>query len=188
MSLRAALRRRRCQSELSSVQFKASVLGGILSAAHGITGEHGRGPTPSAGGLQSLELYVVSWGDGWLAPGSYHYDRSGHHLSQIASGASRAAVERDWLPSLLTVSGGSLLWIVVGDGHRARAKYGERAVNFLSLEAGHLMQSLCLLSTTVGAVTVPLGGFYETLLAEELQLPVDDIPLYVGVAGLVASN
>ncbi|MCP4443793.1 MAG: SagB/ThcOx family dehydrogenase [Myxococcales bacterium] len=183
MSLSSALRRRRCETELGCQQLKASLLSEMLSAAHGHTGEHGRGPTPSAGGLQSIELYLASLSDGWLAPGYYHYDRPGHCLSQISSGADRIAIEQDWLPSLLTVSGGSLLWIIVGDADRARKKYGDRAVNFLGLEAGHLMQRLCLLSTSVGAVTVPLGGFYEEQLAEELQLPRGDIPLYVGIAG-----
>jgi nitroreductase len=64
-----------------------------------------------------------------------------------------------------------------------RAKYGARGLRFLLLEAGHLMQNLCLLSRSLGLVTVPLGGFFEAPLARLLVLPETDEVLYVGVVG-----
>ena len=158
--LERALAARRCLAVLDTATLDRRILSRLLQSAHGINGERDRGPTPSAGGLQALELYVVHWGESWLPPGVYHYDRRGHHLAQIVDGADRADWE-DIVPSLRAVDGGALLWVLVGDVTRVAAKYGDRAGRFLLLEAGHLMQSLCLLSAGLGLCTVPLGGAFE---------------------------
>jgi nitroreductase len=70
-----------------------------------------------------------------------------------------------------------------GEGERVERKYGERGYRFLLLEAGHLMQNLCLLSASLGLMTVPLGGFFEREVAAELLLPSSDLVLYLGVCG-----
>jgi SagB-type dehydrogenase family enzyme len=104
-------------------------------------------------------------------------------LSLVAPGSGRA----DWqaeAPSLDRLEGGALLWVLVGDGARVRAKYGERGLRFLLLEAGHLMQNLCLVSASLGLATVPLGGFFERAVARRLGLPPDDEVLYLGACGL----
>jgi nitroreductase len=58
-----------------------------------------------------------------------------------------------------------------------------RAERFLLLEAGHLMQNLCLVSTSLGLVTIPLGGFLEDEIAMELCLLAGDRVLSCGVCG-----
>jgi SagB-type dehydrogenase family enzyme len=72
---------------------------------------------------------------------------------------------------------------VVGDSVRVTEKYGPRGLRFLLLEAGHLLQNLCLMSTSLGLATVPLGGFFEREIARALLLPATDRVLYVGVCG-----
>jgi SagB-type dehydrogenase family enzyme len=178
-----ALARRRCVNRLTEVLPSRRALSRLLCAAHGITGPDGRGPAPSAGGLQALELYLAVLGAGWLPPGLYHYDRAGHHLSQLAAPTSRAEL-LPLVPSLELVEGGAMLWLLVGEGARVRAKYGARGLRFLLLEAGHLMQNLCLLSASLSLATVPLGGFYEADLARLLALPTTDEVLYGGVVGV----
>jgi SagB-type dehydrogenase family enzyme len=153
-----------------------------LQFSHGVSASVGRGPTPSAGSLQAIELYCVNFIEGWLPAGLYHYDRATHALAQLTAGAERNA----WIkivPSLQTVAGGSFLWIIVGDGARVSAKYGSRGLRFLLLEAGHLMQNLCLMSQRLGWSTLPLGGFFERDIARALTLPPDDGVLYAGVCG-----
>jgi hypothetical protein len=91
-----------------------------------------------------------------------------------------------WLervPSLRPIEGGAFLWIVAGEAQRVTAKYGERGYRFLLLEAGHLMQNLCLLSVSLGLATVPLGGGLERVIAAEFQLPPSDFVLYTAVCG-----
>ena len=45
------------------------------------------------------------------------------------------------------------------------------------------MQNLCLVSTSLGLCTVPLGGFFERDIARQLLLLRTDLVLYVGVCG-----
>jgi SagB-type dehydrogenase family enzyme len=183
--LDAALAARRSVRVLGGDLPSRRALGHLLHFAHGVHAPPARGPTPSAGDLQALELYAAVWSEGWLPRGVYHYDRAAHRLAQLHAGAARA----EWsalAPSMEHVEGGALLWIIAGDAGRAMAKYGERGERFLLLEAGHLMQSLCLLSTSLGLAAVPLGGVFEAAIAARLRLLDDDIVLYAAAAGVRA--
>ena len=175
------LRRRSARALSATLPSRASVAR-VLQFSHGVAAEPGRGPVPSAGGLQALELFLIPLSEGWLAPGAWHYDRAGHHLSRMAEGGDRSAWENR-VPSMATVRGGALLWIIAADGARAEFKYAERACRFLVLEAGHLMQNLCLLSQSVGLCTVPLGAFFEGEVARALTLPATDAVIYAGLCG-----
>jgi SagB-type dehydrogenase family enzyme len=81
------------------------------------------------------------------------------------------------------IDGGACLWVLVGDGPRVTAKYGDRGYRFLLLEAGHLMQNLCLVSASLGLATVPLGGYLEREIARAFSLPATDLVLYLAVCG-----
>ncbi len=184
-SLDRVLARRRSRRALDLRLPDAGTLGRVLASSHGLTGEGGRGPVPSAGDLQALELYVVSLDQdpsAWLPAGGYHYDRAGHHLGQLVAGDDRA-LWRDFSPSLDQFEGGALLWVIAGDVDRVQVKYGDRAGRLLLLEAGHLMQALCLASEGVGLVTLPLGGVFEARAARRLKLPRSDAVLYCGALG-----
>jgi len=176
------LHTRRCRRNIKADFPSARTLARLLQTSHGIIDEWFRGPTPSAGGLQALELYLVHWRETWLPKGVYHYDRRGHQLAQISPTAD-LEFWRERVPSLGQVTDGAILWLIVGDGRRVAAKYGERGERFLLLEAGHLMQNLCLVSTSLGLTTVPLGGCLEREVSRELKLPADDRVLYTGMCG-----
>ena len=79
-----------------------------------------------------------------------------------------------------------MIWVLVGDGERVQAKYGERSDRFLLLEAGHLMQNLCLVSASLGLATVPLGGYFEQEIARAFALPAGDRVLYLGLCGIAS--
>jgi len=208
-SLDRVLQTRRWRPDLAERPLRMGELGRLLQLAHGVCTTGGRGPTPSAGGLNALELYLVHWGEpvaratarrssadpgqpgasprplgqGDPVPtGVFHYDRANHSLAELARDAGRARWQ-DLIPSWGLLTGGRVLWIVVGDVARVQAKYGVRAERFLLLEAGHLMQNLCLVSTSLGLVTIPLGGFLEGEIAEELRLLRGDRVLSCGVCG-----
>ena len=156
----------------------------ILRMAHGICADRARGPVPSAGGMQSLELYLVTFEQSWLPSGAYHFDRAGICLCQIVSSASR----QEWMtrvPSLVPVEGGAILFILVNDYGRVEAKYGARGLRFLLIEAGHLAQNICLLASSLGLCALPLGGFFEREIARQLVLPASDEVLYLLVCGKV---
>jgi SagB-type dehydrogenase family enzyme len=181
-SLDKTLAARRASGALADELPDVRDLGRVLELAHGVTGDAARGPVPSAGGLQALEIYLAAWATGWLPGGWYHFDRSAHALAQVTAGATRATVAAI-VPSLELVHGGALCWILVGDHARVAARYGRRALRFLTLEAGHLMQNLCLVSHAAKLCTIPLGGFFERPISRALQLPRTDRILYAGVLG-----
>lgn len=173
---------RRCSSELGTQLPNRDQLSRLLQFSHGVSGDDFRGPTPSAGGLQAVELYLVNWHPGWLPAGIYHYGRRDHVLSQLCSNAQED-VWRDCVPSLRGIKGGAVLWLIVGDARRVFAKYGDRTDRFLLLEAGHLMQNLCLVSTSLNLTTVPLGGVLENEVGSRLDLLPTDHVLYAGICG-----
>jgi SagB-type dehydrogenase family enzyme len=182
VALDRVLVERRTVRRLTTEMPGPRALGRLLQFAHGVWETNGRGPTPSAGGLQALELYAVAFAASWLDAGVYHYDRAGHHLSRVVAGADRARWD-GLVPSSQQFEGGALLWLVVGDGERVERKYGARGFRFLLLEAGHLMQNLCLVSESLGLSTLPLGGCFEREIARELALPAGDVVLYAGACG-----
>jgi len=181
MALDRALQTRRSAAELDAALPDADTLGHMLAQAHGITGEDARGPVPSSGGLQALDLYVVAWGAGWLPPGWYHYDRREHALAQLQAGATHERATA-CVPSLAPFRG-ALLFVIAADHARLAARYTRRASRFAALEAGHLMQNLCLLATAAGLSVVPLGGSFEPAIARELRLPATDRVIATGVLG-----
>ena len=116
-SLDRVLHMRRSQRTLSTELPSAKILSRMLNLAHGISGDSYSGPTPSAGGLQALELYLVHWRPGWLPVGVYHYDRCGHALVRLRD-TSDAVAWGQRIPSLAQVEGGSLVFVLVGDAAR----------------------------------------------------------------------
>ena len=184
VALDAALSGRRSTRELGETQPCAKTLGTLLGLSFGVNASIGRGPTPSAGGLQSLCLYPVVLGEGWLARGAWHYEREPHALAQLDA-PTQPQAWRELLVSSNQFEGGALLWVIAGDGRAISRKYGARAARFLLLEAGHLMQNLCLVSASLGLCTLPLGGVRDDEVARALGLLPTDRVLYVGVCGPV---
>jgi SagB-type dehydrogenase family enzyme len=182
VNLEKTLLERRSKRNIDRKPLSKQELSRLLQFAHGITGEQNRGPVPSSGELQALELYLVNFTSSWLDQGIYHYDRVGHHLSQISPKANYEQW-KTFIPSTAQFEGGSLFFVIVGDGARVLRKYGKRGARFLFLEAGHLMQNLCLVSTSLNLCTLPLGGFFEKAIARELSLPSTDFVLYLGACG-----
>src|SRR5258707_4878874 len=92
------------------------------------------------------------------------------------------------VPSLTPIKGGAILFVLVGDYGRVAAKYGERGLRFLLIEAGHLAQNLCLVAGSLGLCVLPLGSFFEREVARHLVLPGSDEVLYVLACGQVANT
>jgi SagB-type dehydrogenase family enzyme len=182
-----SLVRRRSASAFSAAMPSKRALSRLLRLAHGIDADRARGPVPSAGGLQALELYLVNLEHSWLPSGAYHFDRAGNHLSQIVSVANR----QEWVarvPSLGLINSGAILFVLVGDYARVETKYGARGLRFLLIEAGHLAQNLCLLAASLDLCALPLGGFFEREIARHLILPASDEVLYLLLCGRPRKN
>ena len=179
--LDSVLKERTSERSLTAEPVARAALGRLLYYSHGVVRDGGHGPAPSAGKLFSVELYLCPFADwGWLEHACWHYDRAGNHLSRLGDGFERATIE-EMVPSFVQFEGGAALVVLAGNLERLGAKYGERAGRFALLEAGHIMQNLCLVGWSTSRPVLPLGGFFERELHKALGLPPGDSVLYVAV-------
>lgn len=146
-------------------------------------------PVPSAGALYPLDLYLVSRRvDGLTKGGLYHFDpfRSGlanlqeaedHHLENAFSDNP---LSRD----------ATFVVIISASFWRSRFKYGQRALRFVLMEAGHVAQNLTLTAAALGLASRCFGGFLDEHLTAVLtdHNGVDDAAVYAIVFGRAVSD
>src|SRR6185436_13826251 len=92
-------------------------------------------PSPSAGGLYPLELYVAAQSVEGLADGIHHYDPRAHDLALIREGAAQEALVGLTLGQDM-VRAANLVFIITAVRARTMFKYGQRGYRFLFLDAG----------------------------------------------------
>jgi SagB-type dehydrogenase family enzyme len=140
--------------------------------------------TASAGGLYPLEVFLIS-GQGTvknLPAGVYRYSPAGNSLRSIVSGDKRqllahSALSQMWLaraPALVVIGG------IFG---KTTPRYGKRGINYVFMEAGIAMQSLCLQAVAIGLRSGTVGAFNDAQLAAALNLPSSVAPLLIVAVG-----
>lgn len=114
---------------------------------------------PSGGARYPLETYVIIL-NSEINKGLYHYNVKDDCLESI--------VEQDLSHWLMDATGNeewiktaAAIIIITGVLDRSRAKYGDRGYRYALIEAGHLGQNLCLLSSEMNLGTCVLGGFID---------------------------
>lgn len=142
---------------------------------------HGR-TYPSGGAMFPCDLFV-SLGEGEHGdPGTYYYEPAGHrllHLNDLAPAAYGATT-----PQPESFEGCSAVWIITAALWRSRFKYGQRALRFSLIEAGHIAQNLLLAVEADGHAGRPVGGFFDDELADALCMDgLHDVPLYLIITG-----
>jgi SagB-type dehydrogenase family enzyme len=53
---------------------------------------------------------------------------------------------------------------------RLMHKYGDRGYRYILLEAGHAAQNMCLAAASLDLGALPVGGFFDSYVAELLEL------------------
>jgi len=133
---------------------------------------------PSAGALYPLEVFLVTGPDtvGGIPAGTYQYDAANHSLRLLASGDNRsaltqAAFSQTWLARAPAV-------LVVGAVFaRTTAKYGNRGIQYVFMEAGNSNQNIYLQGEALGLKVATVGAFHEAQVSSLLKLPPDVTPL-----------
>ena len=151
-----------------------------------VHGSQPRRPSPSAGALQPLDLWIVVRDVPGLKPGLHHVQMN--HTGQ-ARVVHLGAVDLDAFADASLqpeMTGAAALSIVVSAmPWRSRFKYGHRAVRFALIEAGHVVQNLQLVATGQGLASRPLGGFVDDEVNGLLGFDgVNEIGLYVVPVGV----
>lgn len=189
----ALLARRRTIRAFSRRKVSFAQLSALLRGTFGQTGWIDGGllgkliskTSPSAGGRHPIECYLVAWNVAGLPRGIYHYSVRHDALERLWSGDARGqavafASGQRW------IAGASFICVLTAVPARTFWKYPLSAgYRFLSLDAGHLVQTFLLLATEQG-----LGGFMTAALQEddiERRLGLDGVsefPLYICGAGV----
>lgn len=177
--LEEAILHRRSTRSYTADSLSLQEIGQLLWAAQGITDAHrGLRAAPSAGALYPLEVYVVSTKVNELPVGLYHYNPKDHALGIISRENLNPALAKSAL-SQPTILQAPVVFIITGVYDRTTAKYGERGIRYVHLEAGHAAENICLEATGLKLGIVTAGAFRDNEVSETLNLPKDETPLYL---------
>lgn len=168
--------RESCRS-FSLRHLPAQSLSQILASAYGLTRtQHLDGAgniylrtAPSAGGLFPLEIYTLAREVEGVADGLYHYNVRRHALELLKAGGWFAELDGALLMAPL-VRGANLLLFLSAVFARTQKKYGPRGYRYITLEAGHVAQNVCLSAIEQGLDTLCMGGYRDARLNHFLGL------------------
>ncbi|MFO8014043.1 MAG: SagB/ThcOx family dehydrogenase [Phycisphaerae bacterium] len=157
------LRSRRSRRRFTEDPLTQEALMLLLWAAQGIT-QPGHRPlrtAPSAGALYPLETYVAAARVDGLAPGVYHWELPEERIAlveprgDVAAAAAAACLGQEMVARAAVTFIWSALW------GRSAQKYGDRALRYAYLDAGHAAENLHLAVEALGLGTCMIGAFLD---------------------------
>jgi len=183
-SVERALSTRRTQRQFQTKALTREQLSQLLWSAYGITAPPRFRTAPSAGGTYPLEIYVAVGTVKGIEPGLYKYSPREHKITRtintdIRTDLTQAALDQ----KMINAAPVTLIFTAVFD--RTTARYGERGVRYVWMEAGHSAQNVYLQATALHLGTCAIGAFEDKKLAALLQLPPKEAPLYLMPVGFV---
>jgi len=176
VSVEEALRDRRSEREYSDDSLSLEDVSQLLWAAQGVTADWGGRTAPSAGALYPLELYLAAVRIEGLAAGVYKYVPNGHELVVVRQGD----VARELADAALgqgSVGDAAAVLAFTAVHERTTAKYSERGMRYVHMEAGHAAQNALLQATALGLGCVVVGAFDDDALRGVLNAPLEETPL-----------
>ena len=117
-------------------------------------------------------------------------DRSEHWatMTRVAATIEETGYESGWVydhlhpvpePTQEPVYEAPAVFVVAGVVARTSQRYGQRALRYVLIEAGHVGQNLLLQAVALGLGGVPIGAFYDEDVRAVLGLPADNQVLYI---------
>jgi len=177
-SVERALRERRSVREFARAALTTAEVSQLLWAAQGVTSRDGLRTAPSAGALYPLELYLVVGAAQGLEAGIYKYVPDGHKLVRRVSGEHRRGLAAAALGQEC-VADAAVVLVFTAVERRTTRKYGGRGARYIHIEIGHAAQNVLLQATALGLGAVVVGAFDDARVAELLNLPSGEAPLYL---------
>lgn len=174
-SFEKVLGKRKAGRKFSQNKVSSQDISQLLWAAYGKTVDAVTGATrtvPSAGGFYPLELYVVS------EDGIFQYLKDNHELGKIKPGDYRENLSEAGL-NQPAIAQAPLNIVIAGNPHLPETKYGERALRYVYLEAGHVAQNILLEAESLDLSSVTIGAFEDEAVKALLKLDQNLVPLYI---------
>lgn len=173
ISIEEAIAKRRSERSFYPNNLSLEQISQLLWAGQGITEKTwGFRTVPSAGALYPLTLYIVK------SDGIFQYFPDSHKLGKISG--------EDRRPSLVRASLGQnyigeapLVIVIAGNFRITEAKYGQRAYRYINMEVGHAAENILLQAVAMGMAGIPIGTFWDDVVAKVLELPDTQDPYYI---------
>jgi SagB-type dehydrogenase family enzyme len=181
-ALQELLARRRSRRSFAAAPLSLAEVGALLWAAQGVRGPEGRRTAPSAGALYPLRLSLLAADVTGLERGLYRYEPHSHQLQPVERGDLRPAARAAalWQES---VERAPALIAIAALPEVTAVRYGERALRYVHMEAGHAAQNVYLQAAALGLDAVALGAFRDAQLADVLRLGPGQCALYLMPVG-----
>ena len=175
VSLEEAIAKRRSQRSFSDESLSLNQISQLLWAAQGVTernGEYSFRTVPSAGAAYPMQIYAVT------KDRVYHYIPESHTLEVVAEGDRRPDLSAASL-SQDSVKEAAIDIVICGVYEKVTSMYGKRGRRYVEIEAGHIAQNIHLQAVALGLGSVPVGAFLDPQVQSVLNLPEEEIPLYI---------
>jgi SagB-type dehydrogenase family enzyme len=127
---------------------------------------------PSAGALYPLNLYFTLIKDikPHLSKGVYYFIPETHSLIQISKEPRLEEVEKIFPAQPITFKKAGAIFFITGVLERSSWKYGDKAYNYMLMEAGHLAQNILLLGESLNLAACPVAGFIHDKVSQYLGI------------------
>lgn len=127
--------------------------------------------TPSSGGLQTCDLYLITQQVEDLKQSMFYYHPEKHALLELIDYSKRPIRERLARSCAQPqIASAPLICIIVCDLERVTWKYGPRAYRFAHVDAGILAENMYLVTTGMGLHGCAISAFYDDLIHALLNL------------------
>lgn len=187
VSLEQTLANRRSVRHFNDKPLTIEQISQLLRAGQGMTDNRGFRTAPSAGALYPLELYAIIGKAKGIPAGIYHYNFKDHQLINIKSGDFRSELCAAGL-SQGAIKKAPITILIAGVFKRTTMKYGQRGIQYVLMEAGHVGQNILLQTVSLGLGAVPIGAFNENDIIRLMDFGPDEQPLYLIPVGHLLWN
>jgi SagB-type dehydrogenase family enzyme len=184
VSLEATLLTRRSVRKYADEPLSLEEVSQLLWAAQGITDDGGYRTAPSAGALYPLEVYLLAGDVVGLEKGVYKYLPFGHTIIKVTSQDRRVDLHQAALKQDAIIQAPAVI-VLAAVYDRTKAKYGDRAPQYVHIEAGSVAQNVYLQATALDLGTVLIGAFYDNQVKAVVGLAKDEEPLALMPVGRV---
>jgi SagB-type dehydrogenase family enzyme len=183
--------RRRSTRETANADVPLQTVSDVLFSGMGITGQVRNSVTtlplsmtPSGGGRNPYEAYLIARKVHGLAPGIYHYCAMDHTLGRLAGQLpdklGNLVGDQDWADDM------SCIIVLAAFFERTMWKYDDpNAYRVVLIEAGHIGQNMLLAATDAGLAACPTAALSHEPLFGLLELPsrITCAPIYAIAIG-----
>jgi SagB-type dehydrogenase family enzyme len=180
-----AIAYRRSHRNYLSEPLDLKTLAHLLWATQGMTTRKGYRAAPSAGALYPIETYLSIQQLTDLPLGIYHFNVANFSLEQLAQGNFLDTLTSAALGQS-SVKKAAIVFIWTAVILRSMAKYRDRAIRYIFLDAGHICQNLLLAATALGLGACPIGAFFDEEIDKIIGVNGDEeMTIYLATVGKI---